>query len=126
MRGLRIKKKDYFSRGNMNAHTFIATRQLTLGGKPKRRVMVGIKAPTRDGVAYRCEFQIAGLGDGKIRYALGADGIQALLLALKTIGAELYMSTEAKNGLLTLDGSHDLDFPLPDVIASVCVNDGGL
>ncbi len=45
--------------------------------------------------------------------------MQALLLALKRVGADLYTSAEAKAGLLTWEAGSsksDLGFPVPDSI----------
>ena len=65
-----------------------------------------------------CPYQIVGMGDEKIRYAVGSDAIQSLILALTKIGADIYSSPESKAGKLTWldDESHNLGIP---VIAEV-------
>ncbi len=97
----------------------MASRTLTLASEPPQEIVVRLMAPVLDGRDYRCDFQIVGLGEKDVGYAMGADGIQALFLALKMIGTRLYTSAEGKAGLILLDGSPDLDFPLPEIIADL-------
>jgi len=104
-------------------HDFIATRSLKLIGETTREVTVGIKRPVPDDGPYRCEYQIVGIGSGKVRYAMGEDSMQALLLALQFIGTDLYTSDEAKAGRLTWFGSPNLGFPVPDIIADLVPKD---
>lgn len=98
---------------------FIATRSLKLVGETTREVTVGIRRPLPDGGPYRCEYQIVGVGSGKLCHAMGEDSMQALLLALQSIGTDLYTSAEAKEGRLTWFGSPNLGFPVPDIIADL-------
>ena len=107
----------------MPADGFIAMRTLDLAGEPSRAVTVAIKPPVADGGDYRCEFQIVGLGTDQIRHAMGIDGAQALMLALKLIGTVLYTSEESKQGRLTWLGCRNLDFPVPDSIADLVPKD---
>jgi hypothetical protein len=72
--------------------------------------------------SFRCRYSIIGIGDEKIRYAFGVDSIQALILALKGAGTDLYTSDEWESGQLQwADGDvpGDLDFPVPDVISDI-------
>lgn len=94
----------------------IAKRELELEGATKVTVTIGKpeKFPGNDD--YYCPYQIAGLGDGKVRYAGGIDGVQALLLTLEMIGADLYTSAEAQHGKLTWSDERALGFPVPDSI----------
>lgn len=98
---------------------FIAMRSLELSGETPGKVTVGISRPVSDNGPYKCEYQILGIGSGKVRYAMGEDSMQALVLALELIGAHLYTSSAAKEGRLTWFGSRDLGFPVPDVIADL-------
>ena len=50
-------------------------------GKPR-------KLPDSQGDSF-CPWQIIGIGDERVRYAAGIDGVQALDLAMKVIGAYL-------------------------------------
>ena len=102
---------------------FIAMRRLDLAGETPGEVTVGIKRPVLDDGPYKCEYQIVGIGGGKVRAAMGGDSMQALVLALQAIGAELYTSEDAKEGRLTWFGSPNLGFPVSDVIADLVPKD---
>lgn len=105
------------------SNDFIATRRLELAGESPGEVIVGIKRPVPDDGPYRCEYQIVGIGSGTVRYAMGEDSMQALVLTLQTIGADLYTSEAAKEGRLTWFGSPNLGFPVPDIIADLVPKD---
>lgn len=64
------------------------------------------------GGEYQCRWMILWPDRVQQRYACGVDGIQALMLALKTVHAELMDSDLYKSGTLTLHDQHDLDLPL--------------
>jgi hypothetical protein len=102
---------------------FIAMRSLDLAGETPGEVTVRIKRPVSDDGHYKCEYQIVGIGSGKVRYAAGADGMQALVLALQMIGTDLYTSEAAKEGQLTWFGSPNLGFPVSDAIADLVPKD---
>jgi hypothetical protein len=104
---------------------FIAKRTLNLTGDSDREVTVIIGRPKPDGDAYRCEFQIIGLRAGKTRssHAMGLDSMHALILTLQAIGSELYTSEAAKHGRLGWEGSQNLGFPVPDIIADLVPKD---
>lgn len=93
----------------------VATRTLTLAGDPDREIVVTVFQPQRDRDDYRCEFEI----DDKRGYAMGVDEVQALLLALQTIGTNLYTSEHFKAGKLRWLGMRNLGFPVPKVIADL-------
>ena len=100
----------------------IATRELDLAGsEEKLTVSIGIPKKFPDSSDYFCPFEIRRLRSGKVSYAGGIDGIQALLLALKKIGAELYTSEEAKSGALLWKGARkgNLGFPVPDSLSDI-------
>ncbi|MEJ0009448.1 MAG: hypothetical protein WDN72_02320 [Alphaproteobacteria bacterium] len=84
------------------------------GGK----VTITIAKPQKfpDSKDYYCCYNIAGIGNEKIKYAGGVDAIQALELALKQIGTDLYTSPHARAGDLHWFGSRNLGFPVPDTI----------
>jgi hypothetical protein len=63
------------------------------------------------GGEYRCRWQIVGLGEERSREAAGIDGIQSLLLAMRTVHGELSESEEYKAGRLTYLDQDDLDLP---------------
>jgi hypothetical protein len=94
----------------------IARRELALAGGQRVTVIVGKPEPFPDTPDFYCPYQILGLGPERVRYAGGVDGVQALELTLKMIGADLYTSNEAKAKELTWMGSANLGFPVPDSI----------
>ena len=103
----------------------MATRELELvdaNGAHVRRVVVKLYKPRRmdDGEDWICNYRILGIGGEKLRYGAGVDAIQALLLALSIIGAELYTSTEARAGLLKWCDTGQLGFPIvfPELIGA--------
>ncbi len=103
----------------------IATRELDIADSGAK-VIVGIGTPKNfpDSSDYYCPYEIRGLGNDKIRYAGGIDGVQALLLALQMVGAELYTSEEGKAGTLIWAGGHDLGFPVSDPISDMIPGSG--
>jgi len=98
----------------------LGTRTLNLG--ESQTVIVTLGAPQKYPESeddYFCAYQIVGIGDGRVRYAIGIDALQALFLTLKKIGADLYTTPEAKSGALSWVGQAvkgDLGFPVPDAI----------
>jgi uncharacterized protein DUF6968 len=96
----------------MNKRPVIATRQLDLAGSDK--VTVALLEPVGDVGEYRCAYSISGLSRDEEGRAIGQDGVQALQLAMNSIGVVLYTSDEWKEGRLTWNGGKDLGFPLPD------------
>jgi hypothetical protein len=99
--------------------TAIATRQFDLRDGGKVTVTIGKPERFPDSNDYYCPYQIVGSKRSHVRYAGGVDAVQALDLALKMIGADLYTSDEARNGALSWEGGSekgDLGFPVPDVL----------
>lgn len=97
----------------------VAKRDLELDGKPDVSIVLGKPEPFPDGNGFYCPYQISGIGKQAMQYAGGEDSVQAIILALKKIGADLYTSPEAKAGRLTWDcgtTKGDLGFPVPDSI----------
>ena len=96
----------------------IATREVEL--KPSgRKVVVTIGKPQRfpgpDGQGHYCPYQISGITRDKVRFAGGADAVQAIALAMKMVGIDLYTSEEGKAGMLSWECGRDgdLGFPAP-------------
>ena len=60
-------------------------------GLRKRRISVrlGFPAPSDKGDSWMCAFQVAGLRDGRIKVAHGADGLQAVMIAATAIRKQL-------------------------------------
>lgn len=98
----------------------IAARELEISTS-KRKVTVRLGTPTRfpDGNDYYCPYQVLGLGRDRVFYGAGVDSLQALILALHNIGAELYTSNEAKTGQLTWLDDRNFGIPVADTIADL-------
>ena len=63
------------------------------------------------GGEYRCRWAILWPDRIQQRYACGIDGVQALMLAMKTVSSELMESDLYKAGKLTYANQYDLDLP---------------
>lgn len=96
----------------------VANRELALADGKKVTVTIGKPEKFPDSEDYYCSYQIIGMGNERVRYAGGIDSIQALLLALNMVGADLYTSDEAKTGVLSWKGGEkgNLGFPVPDTL----------
>jgi hypothetical protein len=92
-----------------------------LDGNQKVEVLIGKPEPCPDGIDWYCPYQTIGRGSGEVRYGIGVDMVQALILALSMIGAELYCSDEYRDGRLIWDCGRngDLGFPVTDNIRDV-------
>ncbi|MEI9803778.1 MAG: hypothetical protein WDN48_04025, partial [Pseudolabrys sp.] len=83
----------------------IATRTLTyLKGSDKIQIPIRIFAPAREkpGV-WGCRYEIDWPDKKSANEIFGFDSIQALVLALQTIGAEIYSSNYHKSGNMFFD-----------------------
>lgn len=75
--------------------------------------------PELDGSDWRCKFAISGIASASPSYAMGADAIQSLLLALVSASSTLYYSQEYAQGNIRWDGGDtvfDLGLPVSDVV----------
>ena len=102
-----------------NVGLVIAERELTLDADQKVQVLIGKPERSPDGVDWYCPQQIVGIRSGSVRYAMGVDPVQALVLALCMVGAELYASAEYEAGRLSWDCGAvkgDLGFPVTENI----------
>jgi hypothetical protein len=104
----------------------IAERRFQKIGSPDL-VVVRIGKPEKfpESDDFYCPYEIIGIGKEGIRYAGGVDTAQALLLAFKMIGADLYTSKEVTPGGLVWEGSKkgDLGFPVPGSISDLIPRD---
>lgn len=98
----------------------VTNRSLSIIGDAVKTIEIKIGKPQKleDHSDYYCPYQIIGMGNDRIKYAIGIDGIQALQLTLSRIGTDLYTSEEGKKGNLRWIGDEngDLGFPVPDSI----------
>src|ERR1700677_5156013 len=77
-----------------NVGTVIAERELSLDGTQNIRVLIGTPKQQTGNDNWYCPYQTDGIGSGRIGISYGVDAIQALVLALSMVGAELYCSKE--------------------------------
>ena len=77
-------------------------------------VTVELYEPQNKGgtMGYVCYYRILGIGGEKLKRGAGTDAIQALMLTLVRIGADLYASEESKAGRLSLFQDQNLGFPV--------------
>ena len=66
----------------------IVTREFSVAGERRALLRIGKPAehPAGDWI---CPFQVTGLGDERVYEAAGVDGLQALLMALQMVRAQL-------------------------------------
>jgi hypothetical protein len=101
--------------------TVIAIRELSLSSGQSVTVLIGKPERFPDLPDFYCPYQILGLGLERVRRAAGVDAVQAMELAHKLIGADLYTSKEYRAGELHWlePGDGDLGFPPADSIADL-------
>jgi hypothetical protein len=106
----------------------VATRDLILrqGGK-QLIVPVRIHAPTPDGEAWTCSFEIVWPDETWGQQVAGADAVQSLRLAMEAIGVELYFSRHHKSGNLSWkSASGGYGFPVPHNARHLLVGDDAI
>ena len=95
----------------------IAERKLSVVGNPAIEVSVRMGKPQQlpDAVYgdQFCPVQIIGVGREQVKYAAGVDGFQAIELAMRLIGSELWLIKRDFGVQLRWDGDEkgDLGFP---------------
>ena len=92
----------------MDEIPFVERRFDLNGGELVARFFKPTKAP---GGEFQCRWSIAWPEHEVQRYACGADGVQALVLAMRSVHSELAESEAYKAGQLTLWEQSDLDLP---------------
>jgi hypothetical protein len=93
----------------MEHPTAIASRVFELG--QSGRVEVSFFAPVAGGNDWRCDYRIEWPDRARNDRAFGVDNVQALLLAMKMVQAELTHAPETLSEGLTWLGNADLDLP---------------
>jgi hypothetical protein len=81
----------------------IASRSLELDDR-EISLLIGVPRPFADGVNFYCPFQVKGYGDERVRYAGGADAVQALILCIDRASVFLETRPETQAGRLTWIG----------------------
>lgn len=87
---------------------FVERRFESATGEVIARFEVPYLAPLGE---YRCRWHLIWEGGERSDWVAGIDGIQALMLAMRSVHALLTESEEYRDGRLTLDGQRDLDLP---------------
>jgi hypothetical protein len=87
-------------------------------------VDVRLFKPVNEDGTWICKYEIDWPEGTKERYGAGADAIQAILLALKNVGAELYTSLYHKTRTLLWDSSgRGYGFPVAHNIRDLLIGD---
>jgi hypothetical protein len=82
----------------------IASRTLTLKTSDRDiAIPIAILAPKHEGDAWSCSYEIDWPEGKETMTAWGFDSVQALVVALQMIGADLYSSSYHKSGKLMLE-----------------------
>lgn len=100
----------------------VASRDFTLDKTGKVTVLIGRPQQSPSTDDWYCPYQKLGIGPNKVKYAAGVDSVQALILALSMLGAELYCSQEYEAGRLDWECGAvkgDLGFPVPPNIQDI-------
>lgn len=103
----------------------IATRILTINAHNKNiQVPIHLHAPVPDGIDWSCTIEVGWPNGNLTRSAVGVDAVQALELAMKMIGAQLYTSEHHETGTLEwLKPGQGYGFPVPGAIRDMLIGD---
>lgn len=90
----------------METTMVVATRVLKLETSDgDTEIPIAIFTPKHEGDAWSCAYEIGWPEGKKLKTAWGHDSVQALVIALQMIGADIYSSAYHKSGCLKLDES---------------------
>lgn len=103
----------------------IATRSLILRTENRDvEIPVNIHAPERAKVDWICRFEIQWPERRAERWGVGSDAVQALLIALQMIGAEIYASRHHELGRLAwLAPGRGYGFPVTQTMRDLLTGD---
>ncbi len=103
----------------------IGTRSLTLRDDDgDKEIQIRLHAPEKAPVDWVCRFEIDWPEGRAERWGAGMDGIDAVLAALKLIGAEINASDYKKSGrLVWLAPGRGFGFPVPNNIRDLLEGD---
>jgi hypothetical protein len=90
-------------RAQMNKFSTIMASRTYYLGEEAFPVEVAIFTPTPDGDDFKCEYRIAWPDNTQVGHAIGIDGIQAIILALRKLGADIYFAKRGKLVWLEVD-----------------------
>ncbi|WP_394042446.1 DUF6968 family protein [Roseixanthobacter liquoris] len=87
-------------------------------------VPVRIFAPRGTNGAWLCRYEIGWPGELQVKQAGGADSVQALLIALQMIAADIYTSSYHESGALSLLADREgYGFPVVPSMRNILVGD---
>jgi hypothetical protein len=112
--------------GKKKSATVIAERRLEIrkDGQERVAVPICIFAPTQSGSAWSCRYEIEWPDSKWAMDIFGIDAVQALELALRGIGSELYSSEFHKRGeLIWLKAGTGYGFPVMSTFRDHVVGD---
>jgi hypothetical protein len=105
-----------------NVGDIAASRELMLDGEQMVQILIGKPERLPDHDDWYCSHQIVGIGSGEVKRIWGVDSVQALVLSLQMVGAQLYCSAEYAAGRLSWECGAvkgDLGLPVPENIRDV-------
>jgi hypothetical protein len=107
------------------AAMIVATRLLTLRrAQGDVEIPIRIFAPEPQEIDWSCRIEIDWPDEKLARAAVGVDAIQAIELALRMVGAQIYASDHHKSGALEwLEPGKGYGFPVPNNIRDLLVGD---
>lgn len=87
-------------------------------------VRVTVEQATKREADWRCAYRIDWPGQARLGFGYGIDSTQALLLALRAIGTDLYTSDYHRSGRLRWDETgRGYGFPVPRTIRDLLIGD---
>ena len=103
----------------------IFERLLTYGVAPREReISIKVHAPLQGEHDWSCAYEIGWPGEPRRGFGYGVDATQAVLLALHSIGADLYTSDYHRSGLLRWERTGGgYGYPVPRTIRDLLVGD---
>ena len=103
----------------MVAQNFVQRTYLVDG----REVVCRFSTPEPDGDEFRCRYEIGWRDGAQWRNVYGADGVQALLLAMKTAHSDLLVAREQDKSEVTWGVRRHLGLPISDAAGEWQVDD---
>ena len=104
----------------------IASRELNFrDGDTLRKIPIRLFSPLRLGSGtWTCRYEVGWPDRPSVNEGSGVDAIQAIIVALQMVGAEIYTSNYHEAGMLYLDAAgHGYGFPVPHAIRDLLVGD---
>ena len=104
----------------------IASRDLNLrDGDALRKIPIRLFLPVQLGNGtWTCRYEVEWPDEPSMNEGSGVDAIQAIIIALQMVGAEIYTSSYHQAGILYLDAAgQGYGFPVPHAIRDLLVGD---